>query len=136
METGEPVNQIRLDKWLWHARFFKTRSLASKTCRARKIRINGTISSKASATVKVGDVLTFPKADMIKTIEVLAVGERRGPASEAQLLYKDLSVDTQKQSADGKVNATEYGVPVREKGAGRPTKSERRAIDKLMQKFD
>jgi ribosome-associated heat shock protein Hsp15 len=136
MEAGEPENQIRVDKWLWYARFFKTRSLASKICRARKIRINGTISSKASATVKVGDVLTFPKADIIKTIEVLAIGERRGPASEAQLLYKYLSIETQKQSADGTDKATSYGVLTREKGAGRPTKSDRRAIDKLMNKLD
>jgi ribosome-associated heat shock protein Hsp15 len=132
MEAGEPLNQIRLDKWLWHARFFKTRSLASKICRARKIRINGTISSKASATVKVGDVLTFPKADTIKTIEVLAVGERRGPASEAQTLYKDLSVDAQKSSANTGEKPKEYPVLMREKGAGRPTKADRRAIDRLM----
>jgi ribosome-associated heat shock protein Hsp15 len=132
MEPGVSTDQIRLDKWLWYARFFKTRSLASKICRAKKVRINGNISSKASAVVKVGDVLTFPKPDAIKIVKVLAVGDRRGPAVEAQALYEDLTTPDTGEKADSPTENIGYVKPVRERGAGRPTKAERRAIDRLM----
>ena len=124
--TGTGV-KIRLDKWLWHARFFKTRSIASKICKGGKVRINGEHAVKASSTVQPGDVLTFPQANDIKVIKVLAPGVRRGPAVEAQNLYEDLtpkkleSEKTFRPALPGK----------REDGAGRPTKAERRAIDKL-----
>ena len=124
-ETGE---KIRLDKWLWHARFFKTRSLASKLCKAGKVRVNGTHTGKASALVYPGDVLTFPQANDIKVVKVLLPGERRGPAPEAQTLYEDLTPAKPKQEKTfAPAKAAE-----REAGAGRPTKTERRAIDKLM----
>ena len=123
-ETGE---RIRLDKWLWHARFFKTRSLAAKVCRAGKVRINGAHIKKASALVHLGDVLTFPQAKLIKIVKLLAVGERRGPAPEAQALYEDLSPPAPKQKDKIKLQAPF----VRDAGAGRPTKADRRAVDKL-----
>ncbi|UTW55398.1 RNA-binding S4 domain-containing protein [Kordiimonas sp. SCSIO 12610] len=133
METGTSSDQIRLDKWLWYARFFKTRSLASKICKARKIRINGIVSSKASATVKVGDVLTFPKADKIKIVKIEDIGQRRGPAPEAQALYTDLSEPDLSDPQNSTEKTTDYSKPVREPGSGRPTKAERRAIDRLME---
>lgn len=123
-KTGE---KIRLDIWLWHARFFKTRSLASKVCKAGKVRINGTHTVKASTAVKAGDVLTFQQANDIKVVEVLAPGERRGPAPEAQNLYKDLTP----KKPDSEKTYTPAAAGKREAGAGRPTKTERRAIDKL-----
>jgi len=135
MSPDQPSTTIRLDKWLWHARFFKTRSLASKICRARKVRINGNISTKASATVKPGDVLTFPQANDIRTIKVLAPGERRGPAFEAQTLYEDLKPKAEGAGASaGSDNDTPISSksPSREKGMGRPTKADRRALDRLM----
>ncbi|PCI64191.1 MAG: RNA-binding protein S4 [Kordiimonadales bacterium] len=119
--------KLRLDKWLWHARFFKTRSLASKVCKANKVRINGTIAQKSSATVKVGDMLTFPQANQIKVVKLLDLGTCRGPASEAQLLYDDQSPKIEKASA---IAAGELSG-MRDQGAGRPTKAERRAITKL-----
>ncbi|GHF14488.1 hypothetical protein GCM10017044_05730 [Kordiimonas sediminis] len=124
-EAGE---QIRLDKWLWFARFFKTRSIATKECKGRKIRINGTIIAKASATVRVGDVLTFPKAGHIRVIKILDLGVRRGPASEAALLFEDLAPPT--ASSEAEEGATGK-APARPKGMGRPTKADRRAFDKL-----
>jgi len=124
-ETGE---KIRLDIWLWHARFFKTRSLATKICKAGKVRINGTHAVKPSAPVKPGDVLTFPQAKQIKIIEIIAPGVRRGPAPEAQMLYKDLTPPPEKTAKSFKPAA----AGKRGAGAGRPTKTERRAIDKLM----
>jgi len=123
-ETGE---KIRLDKWLWHARFFKTRSIASKICKGGKVRINGEHAVKASSAVKSGDVLTFPQANDIKVIKVLLPGVRRGPASEAQTLYEDL---TPPKAEAGSAGAAQVAGE-RSAGAGRPTKAERRAIDKL-----
>ena len=82
---------IRVDKWLWQARFFKTRGLAAKLVKSGKLRINGSPVSKPAQNVSVADVLTFPKEDDTRVIEVCELGRRRGPAPEAQALYYDLS---------------------------------------------
>ena len=84
---------LRLDKWLWQARFFKTRSLAAKIAERRKIRINRTLVTKPHYRVRPGDVLTFPQGRDIRVVKILALGERRGPAPEAQTLYEDLQDD-------------------------------------------
>jgi len=126
-EQDQADDKIRLDKWLWHARFFKTRSLAGKICKGGKVRINGAHAVKASSMVKPGDVLTFQQANDIKVIKVLAPGERRGPAPEAQSLYEDLTPP--KAKAEKSFQPAVVGK--REAGAGRPTKAERRALDKL-----
>ena len=86
--TGE--DGIRLDKWLWHARFFKSRSLASGICAKGKVRIDGQIVRKAHHIVRVGNVLTFPKAREVRVVRVEALGTRRGPATEAQALYSEI----------------------------------------------
>ncbi len=124
------IGRLRLDKWLWQARFYKSRSLAAAQCRAKKVRINGEHVKKASAMIMVGDVLTFPKADEVKVIEIVALGVRRGPASEAALLYKDQTPPG--ESAAG--NPEKPLNPSRERGMGRPTKIDRRALDKLQRK--
>jgi len=111
----------RLDKWLWFARFCKSRTLASKLCAAGKIRIAGEIVHKAHYLVRPGDVLTFPQGPHVRVVRVLQVGARRGPAAEARTLYEDLAPPLPAPSADGQ----------REPGAGRPTKSDRRALDRL-----
>jgi ribosome-associated heat shock protein Hsp15 len=117
---------LRLDKWLWHARFARTRSLAAKLIAAARFRINGNPTGKAHHAVRAGDVLTFPLGPHIRVIKVLALGARRGPAPEARLLYEDL--DPPKPTAP---MLKEPAVAAREDGAGRPTKRERRAIDRL-----
>jgi ribosome-associated heat shock protein Hsp15 len=81
---------IRLDKWLWQARFFKTRALASKLCASGRVRVDGVVIKKAHYGIRPGFVLTFPQARKIRVIRVLALGERRGPASEAATLYEEL----------------------------------------------
>lgn len=81
---------MRIDKWLFHARFFKTRALAARLCQNGGVRINGTRIRKAHALVRIGDVLTFAQARQIRVVEVCALLERRGPASEAQAGYADL----------------------------------------------
>ena len=88
----------RLDKWLWQARFFKTRALASKICAAGRVRIDGERVTKAHAATRPGNVLTFPQARDIRVVRVVALGTRRGPAVEAQTLYDDLVVDDERTS--------------------------------------
>jgi ribosome-associated heat shock protein Hsp15 len=87
-------DEVRVDIWLWRARFFKTRALATDYVSRKGVRItrNGQTrkSDKAGLRVSAGDVLTFYKAKVIETVEVLQVGERRGPAAEAQTLYRRL----------------------------------------------
>ncbi|WP_114393321.1 RNA-binding S4 domain-containing protein [Oleisolibacter albus] len=86
--------RLRLDKWLWYARFVKTRSLASKLCGSGSIRLAGTPVTRASQTIRPGDVLTFPLGPHIRVIKVLALAARRGPAPEARALYEDLAPPT------------------------------------------
>ncbi|MES0861547.1 RNA-binding S4 domain-containing protein [Ruegeria sp. SCPT10] len=110
--------KLRIDKWLWQARFFKTRSLAAKQVSGGHVRLNGNRVLKPAQAVGPGDVLTFPQARTVRVVKVEALGDRRGPASEAQTLYSDL---TPKQE----VRPTNPGF----EGKGRPTKKDRRAID-------
>ena len=84
---------IRLDKWLWRARFFKSRAIASKLCAAGRVRIDREVTTKAHAAIRVGQVLTFPQARDIRVVRVVALGTRRGPAAEARTLYDDLVAD-------------------------------------------
>ena len=78
----------RIDKWLWHARFCKTRSLAQDKAVKGHIRLNGQRIEKASATVRIGDVMTLPAGSKVISLKILGLGLRRGPPSEAQLLYE------------------------------------------------
>lgn len=118
---------LRIDKWLWYARFFKSRTLASKVCAGGRMRVNGTLIGKAHYAVKPGDVLTFAKGPHIRVIKVLELGSRRGPAAEAQSLYEDLEPPQKKTAGDSRP----LPQAKRDRGAGRPTKSDRRAIDRL-----
>ena len=118
----------RIDKWLWHARFFKSRTLAGKVCASNRLRLNDELIGKSHATLKVGDVLTFPKEREVRVIKVIALGRRRGPASEAATLYEDLEPPVAKSKSDEK-RIPEPGS--RDSGAGRPTKADRRALDRL-----
>lgn len=88
--TPLPGGGQRLDKWLWHARFFKTRSLAAALCRDGRVRLNGQRVDKSSVSVKPGDVLTFVQADHVRVVRVLGIAARRGPAAAARQLYESL----------------------------------------------
>jgi len=81
---------LRVDKWLWQARFFKTRALAADLAESGHLRINGQPTRKPGAGVGEGDVLTFPQGARIRVIRIVGLGQRRGPAPEAQTLYLDL----------------------------------------------
>lgn len=82
--------KLRLDKWLWQARFFKSRTLAAEVIAAGSVRVNGTRVTRPGRDISAGDTLTFPQGQRIRLVRVLALGLRRGPATEAQTLYLDL----------------------------------------------
>lgn len=115
---------LRVDKWLWYARVTKSRSLAQKLATGGHVRLNKDKISSASKTVRVGDVLTIALERRVLVLKVKQLGSRRGPFSEAQKLYEDLS-----PPPPPKTNDITPSVPRRDQGAGRPTKRERRQLD-------
>lgn len=92
--SGKPdpaaAPKLRLDKWLWQARFFKSRTLAAEVIAEGHVRVNGTRVSRPGRDVTEGDTLTFPQGSRIRVVRITALGQRRGPATEAQGLYLDL----------------------------------------------
>ena len=126
------VPSQRLDKWLWCARFFKTRGEAARLCDEGHLRVSGQVTHKAHYAVRPGDVLPFPAGRHIRVVRVAALASRRGPPAEARTLYDDLA-PPEKRPVEGQIEA-EAGR--RDKGAGRPTKAERRAIDRLQDSDD
>jgi|SRR6516162_10561528 len=111
----------RLDKWLWYARLAKTRTLAQRLAVSGQVRINRDKTDSASQPVKTGDVLTVALPGGVRVLKILAPGERRGPASEARLLYEDLSTPGPARPA-----------PDQNVGGARPTKRERRALERFL----
>jgi ribosome-associated heat shock protein Hsp15 len=91
--------KLRLDKWLWQARFFKGRDLAAELIYSGHLRLNGQRCTKPGHAVAVGDVLTFPQANQIRVVRILALGQRRGPAPEAQALFADLDAPDRPDNA-------------------------------------
>ena len=83
-------DRIRIDKWLWQARFFKTRGLAAEAVSGGHLRLNGVPMGKPGHAVGPGDVLTFPQGAQVRLVRILACCSRRGPAPEARALYDDL----------------------------------------------
>jgi ribosome-associated heat shock protein Hsp15 len=116
--TGD--DRQRIDKWLWFARLAKTRTLAQKLAVSGRVRINRERNDSASQPVKIGDTLTIAFDAHVRVLRIVAIGARRGPSPEARGLYEDLSPPP----APAPVTAE-----VRDRGAGRPTKRDRRAID-------
>ena len=120
---------LRLDKWLWYARFFKTRSAANRAISGGRFRLDGSVINKPHRQALCGQVLTFIQGDRIRVIKIMALGTRRGPASEAYLLYEDLTPARDLPLNTSKVKQPEFEA--RGKGSGRPTKLQRRATDRL-----
>lgn len=119
---------LRLDKWLWYARFLKSRSLATRLCARGKVRVNANTSIKPHHALKPGDVLTFFLAGHVRVIEVKALATRRGPAADARTLYEDLEPPPPRSKGNDRAPAPPGR---RAAGAGRPTKAERRATERL-----
>ena len=125
---------VRLDKWLWYARFFKTRSLATKLISSGKLRINGEVTSKPHRQVQIGQVLTFAQGPYIRVIRIDEIGKRRGPAAEAATLYKDLDPPPARKT-NKEVRLHNSRFENRLMGSGRPTKKDRRETTKLKDPF-
>jgi ribosome-associated heat shock protein Hsp15 len=87
--NGTDKASRRLDQWLWFARFAKSRSVAARLCAAGAILVNGIAVAKANHGVKPGDVVTLPQGPWQRTVQVLAIGSRRGPAVEARTLFRE-----------------------------------------------
>ncbi|WP_136442667.1 RNA-binding S4 domain-containing protein [Pacificoceanicola onchidii] len=119
---SETPDKLRIDKWLWHARFFKTRTLAAREVGAGHCRVNSQPIAKPAYAVSIGDVLTFRKDRHIRVIKIVALGTRRGPAPEAQALYEDLDPPKPREE-------TEIPPIRRLEGNARPTKKDRRKLD-------
>ncbi len=123
--NGEGERQ-RVDKWLFFARIVKSRSLAARLATGGKVRVNRNKIDQASHQVKTGDVLTITLERRVIVCRVQRAGTRRGPASEARELYEDLTPPAAAPEASRDIAA----APQREPGSGRPTKKERRALDR------
>ena len=119
-------DEVRLDKWLWAARFYKTRSLASQAIAAGKVQINGT-AVKASRIVHAGDVVTLRQPPSDRTVKVLALSQVRGPAPAAQSLYEETpeSVLSRQRAAQARRDGVEPAWSLQQ---GRPTKRDRRDL--------
>jgi len=128
MKPTDPLREaepIRLDRWLWASRFFKTRTIAAKACDGGKVEVNGQ-SAKPHKAVKPGDIIDVTTLEWRRKLKVLKLSDKRGPVALAQLLYEEVAPP---------VRLREDWVfappPLRPRGTGRPTKRERRKIGKL-----
>ena len=119
---------MRLDKWLWAARFFKTRALAARSCELGRIRSNGQ-SAKAARELRVGDMLQVTNDAGEFQLEVLLLSEVRGPAAVAQTLYRETEESRELRSklAEERKATRQFEIPPE----GRPSKRDRRQINRL-----
>ncbi len=127
----EEKRSVRLDKWLWAARFFKTRSLAAKAANGGKVHVNGQ-RIKAAKGVAVGDLLSITIGSLEFVVTVVALSERRGPATVARELYEELEESREKrmeQSALRRMATAGHVSP-----AKRPDKRQRRKIREFIRK--
>jgi len=121
------MDSIRIDKWLWAIRAFKTRSLATEACKGGRIKIDG-IAAKASRDLKIGDIIEFKVNNLNKKIKVVKLIKNRVNATLAAQNYEDLtSAEEYERLEFIKQMKTEH----RDRGAGRPSKRDRRDIEKL-----
>lgn len=122
--AGDPaLESVRIDKWLWAARCFKTRGLASEACAAGHVKVGG-VTAKPARPLRRGEEVTIKTGDGLRILGVKGLSERRGPAAVARTLYDDRT--------PAKPPTQEVpGMIARDRGLGRPTKQERRDIRKL-----
>ena len=119
-------SKIRIDKWLWAVRVYKTRTLSTESCNAGKVKINGH-SVKPSRPIIIGEIITVQKKLIKFQYEVMGIIEKRGSAKLASENVKNI---TPQEELLKLKSAKQITITTREKGAGRPTKKERRQIDK------
>ncbi len=122
------MDSLRIDKWLWAARFYKTRSLAAEEIGKGRVQVNGQ-DAKASREVKVGDRVRFRQGPVEREVVVSGISAVRGPAPVAQQLYEETpeSIERRQAAAQQRRLAAEPALSIEQ---GRPTKRDRRQIDK------
>jgi len=125
------MERLRIDKWLWAARFYKTRTLASEEIDKGRVQVNGQIV-KPARELKAGDTVLLRNGPVSRTVTVLALSDKRGPAPVAALLYQETEDSTAKrlQAAEQRRLAPEPALSLSQ---GRPTKRDRRDTDRLCQ---
>lgn len=126
------MDRQRIDKWLWHARVVRTRSAASALVSSGHVRVNGERGTAPSRLLRANDVVTVALDRQVRILKVAGFAERRGDAEAAQALYADLTPLPPPRDDSPKLLKT----AAREPGSGRPTKRERRAIDRLQSEGD
>jgi ribosome-associated heat shock protein Hsp15 len=122
------MTSVRMDKWLWAARFFKTRAMAARACELGRVESNGVVA-KAARDVRVGDALLVKNDGGDFRVEVLSLSEVRGPASVAQTLYRETaeSRELRLKVAEERKALMQFGVVTE----GRPSKRDRREINRF-----
>ena len=132
------MEQVRIDRWLWAARFYKTRSQAATAIDSGKVQVNGS-RVKRSKLITAGDTVRVSKGELEFELQVLGLSERRGPAPEAQALYQEseASQEARRQIAEQRALERETALaPVPKPVKGRPTKKDRRELAKFKRKRD
>lgn len=119
--SGESFAAVRIDRWLWAARAFRSRSLAAQACSGGKVSVNG-VSAKPHKLVRPDDLVGVTTSLGVRQWRVLGIAERRGPAAQARALYDDLTPPPL---------PGERPAEIRQRGEGRPTKRDRRRLDRF-----
>lgn len=122
-------NKVRIDKWLWAVRLYKTRSLATEECGKGRVMIDG-MPAKASREIKVGDKVQIRKPPIVRTYEVLDIAEKRMAAKLTEGFVRDITPAEQLEILEMQKHMSWFQ---RDKGAGRPTKKERRDLDDFLE---
>jgi ribosome-associated heat shock protein Hsp15 len=125
--TWEATSRIRLDRWLWAARWFKTRALAARAITGGKVKVNGE-RPKRSRLIAVGDEVSIRRGPFEYHVVVQGLSETRGPADEARRLYQETASSVQARQVLARQLASQPRIIYR--GKGRPTKKDRRAIER------
>lgn len=126
-----PATSQRIDQWLWFARIVKSRTLAQALIERGKVRINRNRIDKSSLAVKAGDVITISLGPRVRVLHIADIGVRRGPAAEAARLYTETLEPAPAPVPGAPAALVDPASGIRPHGAGRPTKRDRRAIERL-----
>ena len=133
--SSKTLNRLRVDKWLWAARFFKTRSLAADAIGKNRVKVGGQ-RIKPSRTVQVGDQVQIEKPPYIFDVTVLGLNDQRRPASEAVLLYEESEQSKATRETQSAMSRVDYQVHAGLAGSGRPSKKQRRQIIRFQNQND